>query len=184
MYIGKELDYLDKPHWAVAGSLAGGSCLTDWSCYSGDSPRRTGDVWWTWSWSSAAVGGSSQGDTEYSGSPSGQRSHCLLSTWECLLRRMRQLVKQIMTYCKYMYIPTCNNTCKILYMNDNNFLRIHNKLPWYPFWHIPVWYREAIWSWPACWYTCHEKQTHSLHKFAPRKTGPWKERINRILSPL
>lgn len=34
---------------------------------------------------------------------------------------MRQLVKQIMTYCKYMYIPTCNNTCIILYMNDNNF---------------------------------------------------------------
>lgn len=121
MYIGRELDYQDKPHWAVAGSLVGGSCLTDWSCYSGDSRRRKGDVWWTWSWSSAAAGGSWQGDTEYSGSQSGQRSHCLLSTWECLLRRMRQLVKQIMTYCKYMYIPTCNNTCIILYMNDNNF---------------------------------------------------------------
>lgn len=62
------------------------------------------------------------------------------------------------------------------------FLRIHNKLTWYPFWHIPVWYREAIWSWPACWYTCHVKQTHSLHKSAPRKTGPWRERINRKLS--
>lgn len=47
MYIDRELDYLDKSHWAVAGSLVGGSCLTDWSCYSGDSRRRKGDVWWT-----------------------------------------------------------------------------------------------------------------------------------------